>query len=797
MALNHRLTIVCSDIYDTNAEIKVYLNDYPGAPVEREGTGEPFTVEWGSEGKRLPLVYGSAVNVHFWAVNDYEFMDLFTNNSRDVYIEIVIADALFWAGFIEAEKWGEQLIKAPYEVAFTGYDGLGLLKDEDFLNPDKSEIEGEFTPRQILQMVLAKTGLSLPLNTAVNYRPSTEAANANALDQYKINVAIYAGLNCYEVLEQLFLNCRIMQRGAEWYIISNSLLKNENVTFQKYTAAGAADGTQVKNLRLTGFEFEDIPDLDMYGALKQFDISQDYGYLANVINNADFSDLENDLFKSWHAINVTAEQRQLNSDGDKYIYIQGYEYFKPWQRVTRSKYMVSDPIKIAGSNETFNLTVKFALMGADGQAADMFIGALIKGEFYNYILEAYIDTTTGGHEIKHHWVQVAKTVNMPYPVPVKSYIKHKNPFPWWTADSWDLMAENIQAHPSNEIINNFEETTFNTAGIPASGEIYIYLFTPNTTSGAIAGACFDVVDLFITDPAAQEYATITKLTLINDLDNNFVPEDIKLLNGDSPDIPNRKTIYQGGFMLTDEAETPTNFWTVDGTGAVYTYVELMARLIASETQNIKQSIKARLMDVTPGLNMVFEDLANDNPGRLFVEVGQTFDFRYNSIEGRFFELLNLNLDHYTIVAQSEVSKSTGRSSGSSNNTTTKPATDEKVKLINPFTFTPMGQAGYLSAEYFDQEIDEVTGRALIRNINTKLDTTNFNSLLTENEDTAQKAFEKLNALNLQSDWNQNDPTKPEYIKNKPAISGDNNTDGGFANSTYLLSQLINGGNANG
>lgn len=50
---------------------------------------------------------------------------------------------------------------------------------------------------------------------------------------------------------------------------------------------------------------------------------------------------------------------------------------------------------------------------------------------------------------------------------------------------------------------------------------------------------------------------------------------------------------------------------------------------------------------------------------------------------------------------------------------------------------------------------------------------------------------------VQSDWNQNDTTKPDYIKNKPAISGDNNTDGGFANSTYLPSQLINGGNANG
>ena len=39
--------------------------------------------------------------------------------------------------------------------------------------------------------------------------------------------------------------------------------------------------------------------------------------------------------------------------------------------------------------------------------------------------------------------------------------------------------------------------------------------------------------------------------------------------------------------------------------------------------------------------------------------------------------------------------------------------DEKVRLIDPFTFTPMGQAGYLSGQYFDQYIDNGTGRAII------------------------------------------------------------------------------------
>ena len=725
MALNHRATIVCSDINNTDAEIKIYLESYQGAPVEREGTGEPFTIEWGADGKRLPMVYGSAANIKFWAANDYEFLDLFTNNSRDVYIEIVIAGSLFWAGLIEAEKYTEPLISAPYEVAFTAYDGLGLLKDEDFLNPDKTEIEGEFTPRQILQMILAKTGLNLPLNTAVVYRPSTVATNTDALDQYKINAAIYAGLNCYEVLEQLFLNCRIMQRGGEWFILSNSLLKAENITLQKYTAAGVAAGTQVKNLRLTGFEFEDTPSLDMYGALKQFDISQDYGYLDNLINNSDFDTLVGANFKNWHAVNVTFEQRQLNSDGDKYIYISDAEQITPWERSTRTKYMVSDAIKVTAATDQFNLKVKFALMGASGKSAHIFIGIINNGQFVNQILEPYIDTSSGGHEIKYRWMGVNKTESTPWPIPVKSYIKHKNPFPYWTDDTWQIASEAIPAYPFNEVADHFEEITITPVnGIAMTGEIYIFLFAAHTNSVEIAGACFDVIDLFLTDENATEYATTNKLTLINDLNNNFVGEDIKLLNGDSPNISNRKTIYRGGFLLTDETETPTNYWTVDGTGAAYSYVELMARLIASETRAIKQSIKARLMNVTPGLNMVFEDTENDNQGRYFVEVAQTYDFRYNSIEGRFLELLSLNLDPYTIIVKQDKNKTGSGNSGNNSNTNNlnpTPTTDEKVKLINPQTFTPMGQAGYLSAQYFDQEIDPETGRALIYPITNRPD----------------------------------------------------------------------------
>ena len=66
------------------------------------------------------------------------------------------------------------------------------------------------------------------------------------------------------------------------------------------------------------------------------------------------------------------------------------------------------------------------------------------------------------------------------------------------------------------------------------------------------------------------------------------------------------------------------------------------------------------------------------------------------------------------------------------------------------------------------------------------------------ESVIYEILERLKFLNSgvesQSDWLQTDITAPDYIKNKPVIN-DSNIDGGFANSTYLLSQVFDGGGA--
>lgn len=792
MALNHRLTIEGSNIEGQNLEIKVYLEGYAGAPVTRYGVDDTMQIEWGtSDNKTLPLIYGSELTARFKADNDYEFLDLFTSTIRDTYVEAYIDEALAWAGFIEPRKWSEPLISAPYEVTFTAYDGLGLLKDEDFRNADKSEITGEKTPIEILTILLGKTGLQLPFNTAVNIRPSGASTAADALTQYKIDVAIYNEKTCYEIFEQLFKGCRIWQRNGQWWIIANNLLKAAAINIYTYTSAGVANGTGSVNTHISDYKIEDSLNLELVSGLKQWKIKQDFGYIANLLTNPDFSDFNSGIFDSWTNYNVAPEQRTLNADGDKFVYIPGREKVSAWRTDVRTKYMLSDNIPVAAASDLFNVKISYAIMGNNGEAAGVFVGIrLIGNSGTEYALSPYIDTTDG-HRLAFRWEETTGVYN----IPMKAYMKHAEN--WFFSDDYYVQYESIQAHPFDEIANNFQtESISTTNGLPEGGNIRIYLFAADSSRSGIAGACFSKIEMFLTDEEGDEFATGKNIILINDLNNNYTPEDLEIINGDTPNVGNQLAIYNGQFIKTAD-NTATNLWAADGITGTYTYVELIARLLAAEIRTTKQAVSGMLAEIALNFTFVFEDTANNNSGKHFIETGIKYNFRMASIDGSFSELITPNLSTFTIVE--EITTTTTNETKTNNKTPATLATDEKVKLINPQTYDLLGQPGYLSVEYFDQVIDTITGRAAIYPYNVKINTDNFNGIFSPAENTLQKALDLLDNWNpLPTGGTHGQVLKKNSSNNYDVIWSDESGGGtiitGNASLTETPAGLINGVN---
>lgn len=219
-----RLQIEYKDINDIDSRIEVEQLDYIGAVTYREYADGAVAAEITSgdkSTKKLPLVYGSSITLYFDAELDYEFRDFFTANSRKNRIKYYKNNQLKLITYGEADTWTESLRAAPYEVSFTGYDGLGLLKETDFLQADKSYYEGTLSVLEILQLILNKTGFELSLNVADSRRPAGQLTEVDALTQYNKDLVVFRDYNCYEVLEELFRGCRIFQRDGQWFCLSN------------------------------------------------------------------------------------------------------------------------------------------------------------------------------------------------------------------------------------------------------------------------------------------------------------------------------------------------------------------------------------------------------------------------------------------------------------------------------------------------------------------------------------------------------------------------------------------------
>lgn len=706
MSLAHRLTIVSSDIDGNELDVKVYLEGYAGSPVTRFGTGAPLEIIAGaSEGELLPIVYGTQATVRFLCENDYEFFDLFVSNARDCYVEILLnTTQTLFKGFIDPGKWSEPLTAPGYEVEFTAFDGLGLLKDEDFKDTGKTYYEGWQTPLDILSAILEKTGLELPLNTKVNIRPAGALTTADALTQVTKDLVTYRDMSCYDVLTALFKNCRIFQRGGEWNIISNDNWVETSITAFHYTSTGVADGTKAITLRISDFWYENEPMLSLVSAIKQITVKQDFGLKANIIENPDFTDYEAGNFDGWTPLGVTVpEQRAYDDKGNKYVYLPGTEYKASWTD-PRSYGIFSNGYAVKATANIPRISVDYATIGLAGKAANIFVGIKLVTSTTAYCVIANLleDNKT----IEYIWDERATIQPLGCP-PQVTHNKH-----WGTPDSYFIDKAPVSTYPADEVADHFATQVFTLKeGIPADGTLYIYLYTPNTNAPSnVFGSCFRAVSIRFTDETDGELATGTEVIIENNPGNNYVPEDLKIINGDVPDIENDTVIYAGAFKLNDGSENSTTAWELDGNAAQYTWAEMMARLMANELRAVKQSVNGRVADVALGAPMVFED--PNNTGHLFVECGVTYDFRMKTLEGRFIEVTEADPTGFTLFTKTDYKKTDSNGSTSSTPAVVL-STDEKVGMITPL-FEIVNVPGHLSTDDFVQEIDETTGRALIR-----------------------------------------------------------------------------------
>lgn len=622
---------------------------------------------WGDQGgEGMPLVYGSSATIYFDAEFDYEFLYLFSSDARKHRVDIEKAGVLFWTGYIEPDSWSEPLITTPYPVECTAYDGLGFLKDATYVPSGRKTIE------TILDEILVSTGLILSVNINLDWYESGMGSNVFSAS---IDTTVFDEMSCYEVLEQLFKGCRIFQRAGQWWIISNTKLATLAAT-------------------VSGFWFEGGAKMQILPAVKQMLVIQDFGYNENLLLNGNFqvfNEASGEL-QSWSPSGVTPQQRILDDDGSKYVYLPGRQ--KPASPVLQTHY-ITNSLAVKQTASVLKVGMKYALMGTEGVSSFMYIRAKLWGNSGStYFLVRQLTGNTDG-KLNLVWIASNSTTTDRYQLisPSSHAEFHFNGNP--ALSEYVAKSDLVPAFPASKITDHFETFSETVVGIPEDGLLQIYMYVPYTADTRILGSCFTGVTLELLEDSDEHYPTEKTHTIVNSQLNNYAPDDLKLVVGDYPAIINTKLIYKGGFRRTND--DPTTAWGVTGSGGTYTFAEFIGRMLVSSQRLPRQNYQARLADVIPSVIIILSD--PNNPGKLFVENGISYDDRFQAVDGQFAEILSTNMaltvdasTSYALPPKVEFI-----------NPNLRPNLEERVTLIDKLG-AKVSFPGYMYANDFEKKI---------------------------------------------------------------------------------------------
>lgn len=203
---------------------------YAGAITEFCGSGDPVHIRWNgdSDDPSKTIIPGEYV-LQMMRLTAGEFADLATQDDELFKIQHYVDSALYWSGFVRPNLGSEPFIKEPYEIEVTAVDGLQLLTDKDFLDESGNKYKGELKTILVVAEILKKCALNFDIHCGINIYAVYDIAGditpmsttGDPLDQAYIDVSIFEGLKCFEVLSRILapFRAQIFQADGKWWII--------------------------------------------------------------------------------------------------------------------------------------------------------------------------------------------------------------------------------------------------------------------------------------------------------------------------------------------------------------------------------------------------------------------------------------------------------------------------------------------------------------------------------------------------------------------------------------------------
>jgi hypothetical protein len=239
--------------------LRIFQREYTGLVEQVKGQPGAVVVEWpGSATDHVftNLVRGSSCEMALYMAYVEQMLPLFSGDERLHRVEYERNGQLFWKGYVLPEQYEVAFLTPPATFGLSATDGLGTLSTVPFVGTVGEALRGDWSLLQLLQFLLAKLDLDLPLNVLFGLYPSTAKLGTGALEQIKVDVSQYQdekgkAWDCGKILTQVLTTfaARLYQQQGAWWLERLSDLTTEEMTYARY-APGGVRGPDVRRTLL-------------------------------------------------------------------------------------------------------------------------------------------------------------------------------------------------------------------------------------------------------------------------------------------------------------------------------------------------------------------------------------------------------------------------------------------------------------------------------------------------------------------------------------------------------------------
>lgn len=619
MAWGTKYKIQFEDFFYRNCEINILYENYNGNITILYGTRIPVSWESPSDGRnKLEWIKGQALELDIMNITFEQYTNDFKDyGNKDIACQFIRDGNTIFYGFYLSDDLSEPYLIGPNVLHLTFTDGLGLLKNEPYLNNDGTYYYGERSLMQILYDCLNKTGLLEDFmgsfrEACVFY---AQEHDSNDEDSPLTQTYVFAEhfladdgkITCYEVLERILISqaSRIEQHMGIWHITPLECFKQEYVS-RLYTANGGTytyvSNTNLDyNLQITGGSVNRNSLNCFFGQTQKREI--DKGYKALTVN---FYPQQKDAINFVYNFDLFYDNVPLG-----WYKSNNYTGIEANDENSQYKTMLKWSKNTGGLDDTNSIEIP--IINND----DTFGGVKFELE-----IKMLVDTYWAKNIIQWQLIYIDDGNTF--------YVKEDG-----TSSSTYYLNTFVHTSDDPGIIHFYEDTSINVTieRFPASSNVtnfYLRIFAPflNSIVTYFESASLKAVHVRYVDHIGSTFN-------INSNNSEIKTVDLKL--GDIPDIRNKNLYYFNGLMLSNGEHTTQ--WMRKGESVTKQLVELLAISLGDLYKRNMWRLEGDMIsiDFLPAMRII-----DENNKKIYMIVEFKIDVRFDKTFVTLLEIDSMN-----------------------------------------------------------------------------------------------------------------------------------------------------------